>query len=84
MEGKPVLLLSTIPVPGAWAGHDGTYRTHSAVNKAKLFGPAAVSARQSSTHANRDMSGQRNVSNANARALTKACDFVSNRRRKWV
>lgn len=76
MKGKAIL------VPAAWAGHDVTYRTHSAVNKVKLFGPAEVSAKQSSTHVNRDKSGQRNVLNANAIALTKACDFVSNRRRK--
>lgn len=60
--------------------HERTYRTHSVVNKIKLFGLASVSARQSCVHANRDKSDQRNVLNANAIALTKACDFVSNRR----
>lgn len=36
---------------------------------------------QNSSHVNRDESGQRNVSNANGAALTKACDIESDRER---
>lgn len=56
-----------------------TYGTPSAVNKVGLF---AFSARQSFTHADRNKSGRRNVLNANAIALTKACDLLS-KRKKW-